>query len=201
MIGLSLLVTSKDTRGLREFLAANQSKLDEIQELCLLIANGRSQAEIANRFAARASNEIVGIVHSDCNFAEGDFTTLTKTAAAGKVTGLVGARLLEPHEDWTKKEVWGKMVLKETPVSTLDGCSVFFQRDIPVSFDPTFSGFHLVVEDFCLSAAEQGIPIVVPPVNANHIGQSTRKPEWQREYAKWKEKLRKKWDGKIYETT
>lgn len=199
MTSLSLIVTSKDSRGLREFLAANPGCLDEVQELCLLIANGKGQAEIGNKFAARAHGEVVGMVHSDCNFAEGDLRLLAKTAYEGKVTGLVGAKIREPHEQ--EKEVWGKMIVKESAVSTLDGCSVFFRKDIPVSFDPTFESFHLVVEDFCLSASEQGIPIVVAPVNASHIGQSTRKPEWQREYARWKDKLRKKWAQKLFETT
>lgn len=201
MTGLSLLVTSKDSRGLREFLAANLCRLEEVSELVLLVADGKGQAEIGNQFASRAFGDVVGLVHSDTIFAEGDLELLAQAARDGKVVGLVGARLLEAGEDWPVKFVWGKEQKEERPVSTLDGCSVFFRKDIPISFDPSLQGFHLVVEDFCLSASRLGVPVVVPAVKANHIGQSTTKPEWQREYAMWKEKLTQKWSGTRFETT
>lgn len=200
-MSLSLLVTSKDTRGLREFLSANHACLDSVKELVLMDASGLGQAYIGNQFSKRAFHDVIGLVHSDCVFKEGDLEALAQAARAGNVAGLVGARLLEPHEDWRVKFVWGKDILKETPVSTLDGCSVFFRKDIPITFDPTFEGFHLVVEDFCLQATLQGIPIVVPAVNALHLEQSTRNPEWQKEYARWRDKLMRKWSGARFETT
>jgi GT2 family glycosyltransferase len=200
-MSLSLLVTSKDGRGLREFMAANMTCLEEVLELNLVIANGHSQAKLGNQFAKRAFSEVVGIVHADTVFGEGDLTRLAKTAEAGNVTGIVGARILHPSESSLAKYVWGTQIKDQTPVSTLDGCAVFFRQDISVSFDPTFEGFHLVVEDFCLQAHRAGVRVVVTPVSARHLEQSTRKAEWQKEYTLWREKLLRKWSGTPFETT
>lgn len=201
MNGLSLLVTAKDHRGLREFAASNMAILCEADELVFMVTGGRGQANIANQFAARAFYDVVGLVHSDCLFGEKDLVTLSEAARKKKVSGVVGAKLLEGNEDWPAKFIWGNAISEETKVSTLDGCSVFFRKDIPIHFDETFTSFHLVVEDFCISAQRLGIPVVVPVTNAKHVGQSTHKPEWQREYARWKEVLTRKWARVRFETT
>ena len=88
------------------------------------------------------------------------------------------------------------------PVSCLDGCSVFFHRDLGLRFDEaTFDGFHCHVEDLCLQAHARGIPVVVPSLKADHVGRNKDMVTWMADYRKYKERLTEKWKGIVFATT
>jgi hypothetical protein len=197
---LSLVVTGKNHADLDAFIASNLGLLDAVSELRLVVPGALGQARVGNHAKATALGDVVGLVHSDVSFQSGDLGVLEE-AARKAVAGIVGARLLEPEEQWDRKFTWGKSLERTTEVSTLDGCSVFFRKDLPVSFDESFQGWHCVVEDFCLSAKRAGMPVVVAPVKASHQGGSTFDPSWQRQYAVGKEHLLRKWSGTRFETT
>jgi hypothetical protein len=87
-------------------------------------------------------------------------------------------------------------------VSTLDGCSLFFRRDLGVRFDvETFDSWHLCVEDFCLQAAALGHRITVPPVQAEHRSDTGFAPAWQAAYAGYAGKFARKWATVPHRTT
>lgn len=198
---LTLVVTAKNHADLGAFVTSNLGFLTTVSELRLVVPErGMGQARIANHAKETALGDVVGLVHSDVTFQGGDLAVLEK-AAREAVAGIVGARLLEPGEHWERKFTWGRSSDKPENVSTLDGCAVFFRRDLEVRFDEAFHGWHCVIEDFCLGASAKGVPVLVPPVKAVHIGVSTFDPAWQRQYAEAKERLTRKWVGTTFETT
>ena len=154
-----------------------------------------------------AGQDVLGLIHADVFFDSPmyrmngqawtpDLKILTDTAASGAVCGIVGAA------NDAQRYYWGHSLEHEKLVSCLDGCSVFFPASSKLRFDEaTFTGMHCHVEDLCLQAHERGIPVVVPPVKADHAGRSTFAPAWQVEYAKWRGVLNKKWEGKEFVTT
>lgn len=204
MATLSLLVMAKDAAGLAEFVRANGPALGEVDELRLLITtNARfgGQARLSNLLKRSAVGQVCGVVHADTVFQPGDFQVFVRTAMAGKVCGLAGATNGPEGRSAEQKIVWGKSVALETPVSTLDCCSIFFRTDVPVEFDEKFSTWHCVNEDFCLSAAKVGFEVVVPPVRTDHRGESTFTAAWQAEYHEYRQILCDKWAGTSFATT
>jgi hypothetical protein len=202
---LSLLVMACEPKDLSEFMSKNPNAISECEELILLITKDRrygGQARMGNRLLDSAHGNVVGAVHADTVFGHGDLTRLAETAHAGKVCGMVGRALLD-DVGICSGYVWGKDVASETPVSTLDGCSIFSPKDIGCRFDEErFDSFHCPNEDFCLSASSLGIRVVVPKLeSANHIGKRTYSAEWQAEYDKYKGRLLGKWCGASFRTT
>jgi hypothetical protein len=204
MTTLSLLVMAGDAAGISEFLKTNEPSLGEVDELRLLITtNARfgGQACLSNLLKRSALGRVCGVIHADTIFQPGDFPAFVRTAMADKVCGIVGASDGPEDRSPEQKIVWGKNLEREAPVSTLDCCSIFFRTDIPVEFDERFSTWHCVNEDFCLSAAEVGFEVVVPPVRSIHRGGRTFHPAWQAEYHKYRRVLNDKWAGTSFKTT
>ena len=202
---LSLLVMARDAAGIKEFLSANPGSLGQIDELRLVIttdARFGGQASLSNRFKASALGQVCGIVHADTTFPGDSLSAFMKTALEGKVAGIVGAREGPPDMTSEEKNVWGNSIAQETLVSTIDCCSIFFRKDIPLSFDEMhFPTWHCVNEDFCLQAHEVGIPVVIPPTPSTHVGQSTFQPAWQTEYWAYRQFLAGKWPHAKFSTT
>lgn len=204
MTTLSLLVMAKDAAGISEFLKANGPSIGEVDELRLVITtNARfgGQAHLSNALKRSALGRVCGVVHADTVFQPGDFKAFVRTAMAEKVCGLVGATEGPEGRSPEQKIVWGKSLEREIPVSTVDGCSIFFRTDIQAEFDEGFLTWHCVNEDFCLSARKAGYEVVVPPVRATHRGESTFQPAWQYEYNEYRRILSDKWAGTSFKTT
>lgn len=160
----------------------------------------KSMACIANEMRhinAHEYNEIIGLVHADVVFAPGDLKKCFEAATDGtRIVGIVGRKERRNH--------WGHE--GEAVVSTLDCCSVFWNKNIEIEFDElVFNGFHLYVEDFCLEAKKRNIESFVPALQkeTGHVGGSTFNPAWQMDYAKYKERLIQKHPGhtKLWWTT
>lgn len=200
----SLLVTAKNRAEFRKFEADNAQALEFVNEL-RLVAPAKdigSHAYLANAFKRSALGDVCGIVHADTSFDPIALVDCFQSASRGNVCGIVGAMLGEPGRPPREKIAWGSSMIEERRVSTLDGCTVFFRRDLPIEFDEaTFDGWHCAVEDFSLTAAKAGILVVVPAVKASHLGSSTFQTEWQKEYLRYKQKLMDKWAGVPFETT
>jgi hypothetical protein len=156
----------------------------------------QSMASLGNQSVIavdRMHRTVIGLCHADVSFGPGALQLFTSAAMDGNVVGIVGVDLQRTYR-WSKDN--------PGPVSTLDSCSVFFRRDLGLRFDEqTFDGFHCHVEDLCLQAQARGIPILVPPAQAWHVGQSTNNPAWQADYAKYRARLAMKWRGVRFETT
>ena len=139
--------------------------------------------------------DVIGIVHADTTF---DFKALpifAKTAYGenekGQVTGLVGITL-------ERRYVWSKEMTEVTPVSTLDGCCLFLRKSSGLRFSEVYKSFHCGTEDVCLLGHAKGIPVVVPPAQADHYSGERGTyliPAWQSEYWSYREILGKKWPG------
>lgn len=218
MIPLKLLAIGKDWAQIRSFREQHEERgsFAEVHDVwTYLNKNSKSLSNIANSFLFLSKprpGQVFGLVHCDtlfdsplyrinrpeAAFWKRDLEILTECAMSGKVCGIVGADLSAQRYWWGHSLPHGT----EHPVSCLDGCSVFFRRDLGLRFDEeTFDGFHCHVEDLCLQAHAKGIPVVVPAVKADHVGQSTFDPAWQADYARYKQKLNEKWKGVVFQTT
>ena len=202
---LCLIITGHDTESFKkmDFFEAARAEADE---LVLIKAKGGltgGQGHIFNRIAARTLCDVVGACHADTTFAPGALSIFARAAAAGAVVGLVG-RAEGEHANG-QGYIWSRDITEETPVSCLDGCSIFLRRNSGLRFDEeTFSGWHCNTEDLCLQAHERGIPVVVPPADAYHHSSSTGSylnPEWQAMYWATREKLVAKWAHRKFNTT
>jgi hypothetical protein len=192
---VAVLVLGKSDQEIADFETRSPCVHDEAR--IVLVANPNKirggYATIANPFIGAATEEIVGVVHADTTFAPGTITTLAAVAAEGRVVGMVGAG---PNGG----EVWGKH--GGGPVSTVDSCSVFFQRATGLRFDgATFDDFHCCVEDLCLQAIARGMSCYVPPVQADHIGYIDRPSNWIPNYRHYRNLLSQKWVGRRFFTT
>jgi hypothetical protein len=151
-------------------------------------------ATIGNRFLDSAKwAAVIGLCHADTSFGPGAIESFAGTAHAGAIAGIVGI-------DSDRVYRWSK----DNPgqVSTLDSCAVFLRRDLGLRFDETvFDGMHCHVEDLCLQASRAGIPVIVPPAEADHVGARTLIAEWQSDYRLYRDKLSEKWAGVEFETT
>lgn len=198
MSKLSLVVIGSSQQKLRAF----QQQHLEVDEL-ILIDNKTGvfggYGKIGNHWIDRISGDVFGIVHADTILGEGMCPTLVKTAMRGVIAGIVGKA-----DD--KSEVWSNSIDQQKLVSTLDSCSMFVAigtiKQNNLRFDDRiFDSFHCCVEDFCLQASSKGIPIVVPQGEANHLGERTKNPDWQKEYKKYRELLGDKWKKRKFVTT
>jgi hypothetical protein len=150
---------------------------------------------IGNRALSTSGCDVVGLVHADTVFEQGALDAFARAAAAGAIAGVVGRAL-------DGRYIWSKDVTEPVNVSTLDSCSVFVPRGRGLRFDDTsFDGFHCCVEDLCLTAAVAGLPVVVPPAAAHHVGESTGRAEWQMAYWQYRKKLQQKWCAVSFATT
>lgn len=143
--------------------------------------------------------DVFGIVHADTTFGGMSDVHAMLEEARDHVAGIVGKSL-------DGREVWAKNILKTECVSTLDSCSLFFPTKSGLRFDTTtFDDFHLCVEDVCLQAHAKGIPVCVPPANANHRGNRAYDPHargpWYEKYWLYRDRLAKKWAGTPFTTT
>jgi GT2 family glycosyltransferase len=176
----------------------------ECDELTLIVTtDGRfgGFGAIANRIRQASRCDVVGLMHADIMFLPGALSSFARAAADGKVVGMVGRQLGGAY-------TWSRDVAEDTPVSTLDGSSVFFPRHASdrIQFDQdTFDSFHCGVEDFCLSARSVGMPVVVPHTPwIDHMSGYTKSylnPEWQAAYWRYREKLVAKWSHIQFTTT
>jgi hypothetical protein len=202
---LCLVVIGTDTASFEamDFLDVAKREADELVLIKTKDARFGGQGAIFNRALVRTLCDVVGIVHADTTFGPGALTAFARTAASGKVTGLVGRAAGQQEKG--QGYVWSKNVDEETSVSTLDSCSIFLRRDSGLMFDEeTFDSFHCTVEDVCLQATGKGIPVVVPVAYAHHHSEDTGtylNPAWQAAYWKTREKLVAKWPGKEFNTT
>jgi len=207
---LCLVVLGKDTATFAstDFLERAQREADELVLIKTKDARFGGLSEIVNRIASRTRCQVVGFVHADTTFGEGALSKFALAAHGGpngerQVVGLVGITLAREY-------VWSKAVPPGTqrPVSTLDGCSVFFPTSLiadgSLSFDERFKSFHCSVEDFCLAAAERRVPVVVPSAPADHYSEARgtfKQPDWQSAYWKDRKVLGEKWPITKFETT
>lgn len=189
----SLIVVGKDLTSVERFTLAPTVGLDVIR-----VANYEHEplAAIGNRFLELAwRTDVVGLCHADVQFESlCELRRFFKAAADGVVCGIVGRQACREYRNrWCH----------ENPgfVSTLDSCSVFLRKDTRLRFDEkTFDSFHCHVEDLCLQARAKGIEVVVPAAKATHTAPLPT-PEWQAEWAVYREKLARKWKGVEFYTT
>lgn len=199
---ISLLVIGRNKAGLDTFMSMNPHLSQECGDLRLLDnVNWKcpSQALLGNQLIDQAGGDVAGMLHDDVSIGPGDLERLGAAALAGKVVGIVGRSMRDV--DGERGYVWGKNIQKDTPVSTLDGCSVFFPKTVKVRFDSkTFDKFHCVIEDFCLAASVAGHPVLVPALKAvGHRGGSASNT-WIEEYYEYEGRLRQKWKGIPFRT-
>ena len=173
---------------------------DEVAELVVVLNPGGrfgGLGAIAERVMCRTVCDVFGIVHADVSFEHGAITRLAQTAYAGAVSGLVGCNI-------EGSIVWGRSVPEGRcePVSTLDSCCLFVRPNMGAQWDTaTFGGFHCCVEDFCLTAASRGVPVVVPDVKGDHLGSRYQNAKWLQDFAVERRKLVTKWAGTDFRTT
>lgn len=198
---LAILVIGKDSPAIEGFMRHHETTPSASIGRIIPIINdlGTPLACLANSALELVTEEVFGLLHADVYFDsplarlagqqwEPDLSILYRTAMDGAVCGIVGADLTDVRYRWGNglKEPW--------PVSCLDGCSLFMRRNIGLRFDSaTFNGFHCHVEDLCLQAHQRGVPVIVPPVKAEHKGESTFEPKWQAQYFWYRKKLEEKW--------
>ena len=174
---LTLVVVAKDQAGLRGFHLAHVEAADLI-----LVANtaGIPLSAIGNHYLRNARTPLFGLVHADVIFGSESLEVFCREAAAGKVCGVVGVNPLLPYP---QSYVWAIKIPKTAPVSTVDSASVFFRRDLGLSFDEkTFDSYRLHVEDVCIQAAQHGIPVVVPAARAWHDSHEVTGRAWLEQY-------------------
>lgn len=204
-MSLSLLVIGKSYAECMEFHSRNAGLLP-IRELILLDNHGARYGGLGTIWNSYMTGQgkmrgtTVGMVHADTVLSPGFLeNVLVETEQNGAVAGIVG-RSMQGFYLWSKEQT------KTEPVSTLDGCSMFVAVDTVLkhnlSFDTAvFDSFHCCVEDFCLSAAHAGVPIVVPPGEAEHEGKSTNDSKWLRDYGKYRRLLEEKHIHTLFKTT
>ena len=199
---LCLIVIGSDTTSFEKMDFLELAKRESEELVLIKTKHGLfgGQGAVFNRVLDRTLCDVVAVVHADTTFGPGALTTFARTAAEGKVTGLVG-RMSGQYANG-QGYAWSKNLKEETAVSTLDACSVFLRRDSRLRFDEvTFDSWHCCVEDVCLQAAERGIPIIVPVAHAHHHGGTYLDLKWQEAYRKAREKLVIKWAGVEFNTT
>lgn len=194
MTTLTLVVVAKDHAEIEKFPLANV--LGVADEL-VLIANPGARfgglGAIGNQMLDRSRCDVVAIVHADTGFGPGALAALTQE---DRVTGIVGRAL-------DGRYVWSKDIQEQTPVSTLDSCSVFIPRALGLRFDAErFNSFHCCVEDLCLTAESHGVEVSVPVAVASHIGKSHGDPQWRDAHYRCRAMLAAKWRGLLtFKTT
>lgn len=187
-----LYVVGKDQYDLAKF--GGLYALGECDRLTYV--NNKDKGDPPAKIAMRATYEnvgrtVIGLVHADVYFHEGDLQKCFDAAYNRyQIVGIVG------RKDANRNH-WGSQ--GGSYVSTLDCCSIFWDNSTPIYFDPDeFDGFHLFVEDACLTVKERhNIPSFVPHLSQfiSHEGGSTYEPGWQADYARYKERLIKKHPG------
>lgn len=196
---LSLVVVGRDIDELNLF-NLNSVNADEI----ILVANKHKQwgglGHIWNYYLEHARSSVLGVIHADTALSLEVCQNLNESAESGNVSGIVGRSL-------DGRYVWSNDIINapET-VSTLDACSMFVKKDIPIRFDSeTFDSFHCCVEDFCLQASDAGYPIVVckgasghPIENANVVKDQNI---WMASYYMYRQRLFDKWTHRKFITT
>lgn len=204
---LALCVVAKDGNELASFFAVHANEIAKNVDELIAIDNrgGRfgGLAAIGNRALAATRSIVFGLIHADTGFRPGALATFREAAVAGKVAGIVGR---SPAGEY----VWA-FGGGGTDVTCLDGCAIFFRRDLGLSFDEvTFDGFHCVGEDLSLLARTRGIPIIVPNAPADHRSSSNfpdpgqpnaDRGAWLTDYHRYVEKLRAKWSGLTFLTS
>lgn len=198
---LALCVVAKDGDELASFLAVHGGEIAKNVDELVAVDNrgGRfgGLAAIGNRALAATRSTAFGLIHADTGFRPGALAIFRDAAIHGKVAGIVG-RPIDGRYLWA----FGG---GGDDVTCLDGCAVFFRRDLGLSFDEeTFDGFHCVGEDLSLLARSRGIPIVVPNAQADHRSSSNfpdagqpgaDRGAWLTDYHRYVEKLRAKWSS------
>jgi hypothetical protein len=190
-----LYIVAKDKYDLAKF---NLTNVIGSTDLITLIDNSswnKSMAQIGNYIIeTNKDRAVVGMVHADVDFAPGDLNKCFEKAwAQYRLVGIVG-RVKE-------KNHWGHE--GEMYVSTLDCCSAFWDTTTPVKFDEeVFDGFHLYLEDACLTLYEKhNMPSFTPHLKpeTTHKGSGDTNYGWYEDYLKYKVKLIEKHPG--YMTT
>jgi hypothetical protein len=199
-ISIALLVIGKSDEEIQWF--REHSPHVEEEARVVLVANPGMKyggtAAIANPFLETATEDVVGIVHADTTFAAGALEVFAREAIERRcVTGIVGRRAPDP-EDRFSGYTWctdgGGFV------STLDSCSIFFQRKHGLRFDgATFDSFHCVVEDICLQAHRMNMRAFVPAVKAGHVGNGGA-GAWNDQFWAYRAKLVAKYPDIIFHT-
>lgn len=199
-LSIALLVIGKSDAEIQWF--KNQSPHVEREARTALVANPNMKfggmAAIANPFLGAATEDVVGVVHADTIFAPENLQVFARTAVDHNcITGIVGRRAPDPNERFSGY-VWCHT--GGGPVSTLDSCSIFFQRSQKFRFDgETFDSFHCVVEDICLQAQMRGISAKVPAAQAGHAS-AANNAQWAAKFWEYRAKLTAKYPGVIFYT-
>jgi len=197
---IALLVIGKSDEEIQWF--KDQSPHVEREARMVYIANPKMRfggmAAIANPFFDAATEDVVGVVHADTIFALGALQIFASTAVDHNcVSGIVGRCAPDPNERFSGY-VWCHV--GGGPVSTLDSCSIFFQRSQNLRFDgETFDSFHCVVEDICLQAQLRGISAKVPAAQAGHASAASN-PQWAAQFWEYRAKLTAKYPGVVFHT-
>lgn len=188
---LQLVVVAKDAADMRAF---NRAHVPDWVDLVEVINEEKaSLSSIGNYYLKVGRAPVFGIVHADCDFGPDALQSFYDDAMAGHVCGIVGL-CLDLRYHWCH----------DLPgcVSTLDSCSVFFRRDLLLTFDErTFDSFHLHVEDLCLQAEKRNIRVTVPRADARHKDTTANGTAWLDEYHRYRRLLCEKWADRKFATT
>jgi len=193
---LALCVVGKNQSEVQLWLAAHD--LSIVDELVVVSNdNGRygGYGHVCQRALDGTSSTVFGICHADTLFRGPALQVFRDVTAVGNVTGMVG-RTMDSQYHWSRD---GGI---HSP-SCLDGCAVFFRRDMGLRFDvQLFDGFHCAGEDVVLAARSRGIPIVIPHADAEHTSTSNfppggdhrqGHPPWLTDYYMYVDRLRNKY--------
>jgi GT2 family glycosyltransferase len=209
---LTLVVVGSDEQNMRRFDLSHCGAA----ETMLVINYGNVALSVIGNVALSwlRPGAVLGLCHADVFFGPGALDAMAQCAGEGNVCGVVGMNpdLKEDspgRNPGATKETqrWGEVWADKNPgpVSTLDSAAVFFRRDSGLLFDSVnFDGMHLHVEDLCLQAQQRGIPVVVPAANATHYSNpnlNNWEDWWHKDYRRYYERFRMKWQGVRYGTT
>lgn len=154
--------------------------------------NGLGLAEYYNMALDEAACDFVLFAHPDVDFGPAAVGVLREALARGcGAAGGIGRAM--DGSIVVASKVRGSPRL----VSTLDACLLMVDRRHGIRFDRSFSGWHCVVEDYCLAVAERGLLTAVPSFSFLHEGVTTSawqtRNAWGDDYHRWCLKLREKW--------
>ena len=198
---LPLVVLGETKKSLRSAVTGYSVAADELVMVANPAARWGGYGTIGNRYLRSMLSDVIGIIHADTALSQETCDNLVAAASGGAVAGVVGC---------VDKigNVWSRDVVAPTRVSTLDSCAVFVSHRTAMGFGlrfdvETFDAFHCCVEDFCLQASTQGVPVVVVPGWALHpFPLDTDTQHWPpTEHKLYKDRLMKKWAGVSLGTT
>lgn len=186
MPDITIICCYNNERVFNAMLAESLHKQHDVTvETIFMRGEFNSAAASFNHAISKAHSDYLVFIHQDIVLTRPDFLKNLIVEINQEKTALYGLCGTEYNE--TEKRsftfsnvfhgLWnrnvGTPITKKKRVSGLDEIFVAFHKDITrqIQFDAmTLNGWHLYVEDICLSAELLGIPVYVLPLPTQHKG-------------------------------